>query len=414
MNYLIKSAKNGELTLSLNNVYIYSKYNPVKDASKFIEKEYDYNSKGYILVGLGLGYHLEALLELEFKKKIIVIPLDKGDISLFKKYAPNPSIVTNNNVKIIKSEITQKELMNYKIIIPNPWLKAIECKHPLFTFLEDIKIRQISHKSYGNQMELNFNENIKNKDISVKHENDKYKGHIACLVASGPSLDKSLKQLEAIRKDSYILCVGSALRILLANNIEPNAVIITDCQESVIDQIKNINFKGKLYYLSTANHNVVKLHNGKREIIFQKGFMRAERIANQMGEPTLETGGSVATTGVSLLDYLGFKTVILFGQDLGFKQSRTHAINSTSGKPVLDVKLYRKIIANNDEYINTTSNLHTYLRWFEYKSKNTSLKMFNTALEGAKIEGIPYVKPEELMRLVFPQEKESSECKEKN
>jgi hypothetical protein len=399
VNYQIETAKNGEPTLLLNDIYIYSKYNPRMDARKFIANEYDENAKGYFLVGLGLGYHLEALLELDKGKPIIVLALEHKEL----KICPFISQMEQyKNVNVIIRLESNVDLSQYKVIIPNPWMKAIGHEHRLHDVLEDIKIRQMSYVALATELEKNFQANSKNNDHSISKFADMFKEKSAYLVSAGPSLDNTIELLKETKEKCFILAVGSALNTLLRNDIEPNAVIITDTQINVVNQLENKGYKGLLFYLATANHEMTRVHKGQKVIIYQEGYLLSENEAKARNEDVLETGGSVATTAFSLLEYMGFQKVILFGQDLGFKDYNTHSISSSSGNKVINGISFRRVLANNGEYIHTTANLSAYLRWFERKVNETSVELYNTSWEGAKIKGIPYLDAASLKnKLVF-------------
>jgi hypothetical protein len=72
----IETSKKGPLTLKKNNHYLYSRYDPIKDVSKFIDSQIDPLANMYCLFGFGLGYHVEQLMNKEPNKKIIVIDTD--------------------------------------------------------------------------------------------------------------------------------------------------------------------------------------------------------------------------------------------------------------------------------------------------------------------------------------------------
>lgn len=407
MEFQVEQAKNGEYTLQINNIYLYSKYNPKKSARNLIQKEYSGNSKGVILVGLGLGYHLEAMLELAQKKEIIVLYLFKEELNLFMNYG-NKQITEKSNVKIASiEEFVNYDINDYQIIIPNPWLKAIETKHPLFEYLEDIKIRQITFNSNQHLMYENFVHNIMNYNSTIANYKDKYSGKMSCLVSAGPSLDDNIDILKRIHENCYILCVGSALKVLLEEGIVPNAVIVTDPHINVVEQFKNINYHNDLFFLCTCNKETIDMYKGKKIIIFQEGYSLAEDYAKKNHIDLLETGGSVATTAISLLEFMGFSKIILFGQDLGFEGSNTHAKRSTSNiKVVHSINYFRKVISNSNKLINTTSNLDTYARWIERKAMSSKkIRMYNTALNGRKLQGIPYIDNEQLLELIYSEER---------
>ncbi len=401
--FQIEVAKNGENTLLVNDKYIYSKYNPSNDAETIIVSEIKSDSIGFVLIGLGLGYHLEALLELTNNKPILVLFLDSKEIDLFKKYSRRKEILHNKNVELISYEKLDKSFLDYQIIIPHVWLKAFT-KHPLFSVLEDIKIQQMSFNTKKTILAENFKENINIRSSLVNSLKGSYREQWACLVSAGPSLNETLELLYISQKKCFILCVGSALKVLLKNNVTPDAVIITDPSLNVVEQIKDSGYNGLLFYLSTANHEMVKIHRGERVILFQKGYTSAEVLAQSCNSSLLETGGSVATTAISLIEYMGFIKLFLIGQDLGFKENNTHATFSTSGISVAPNYDFRKITSNNGELINTTSNLSTYHRWIERKASKTQMEIFNTATNGAKIEHVPYINQIEFTDIIVKRE----------
>lgn len=384
--------KSNEYTLKLNDNYIYSKYEPVKNARKLILEEVNHDSKAYLLIGLGLGYHLKSLVDIVQNKSIFVLLLDIQEVDLYKSTLVNEDAFKLPNVSLLQN-IGQLEYIHVEelqVIIPNAWIKALQIDHPLFPVLEDIKIRQSSYLSSLKLLDYNFKKNIKNNNLFAVNLKGIFENYSACLISSGPSLDETISLLTKMKNKCFILCVGSALKALLKNEIIPDAIIITDPSKNVVDQIKDSSFTGTLFYLSTACHEMSEIHLGKKVILFQEGYKNSLIYSQINKQPLFETGGSVATTALSLLEFLGFENLYLFGQDLGFHSQQTHSQNSTSGISIAKNTSFRKIVSNDGGFINTTSNLHTYLRWFENKAKNTSLNIINTAYKGAKIEGIPY------------------------
>jgi len=384
--WIVNQAKNGEDTLKLNGVSIYSSYNPMKGVKQWINKEIDLQAKGYLLIGLGLGYHLAELSKLVPNKSIIVYIFDRQELEIFAKENKG-DWWKKSNIQIV-SKLDSFNLNEIQILLPNVWLKAIGENHPLFHILEVIKINQISYKMYETKMLENFNENLKlnNPTFSSKEKNG-----TACLVAAGPSLDETVDWLKEIENFVDIYVVGAALKKLVEYGINPDATVISDASDEIIKQFKDVNYNGTLYYLSTANNKCVQLHPGEKYILFQQGYKFAEDESKRRNLPTIETGGSVATTTFSLLEQMGYQTIILFGQDLGFLNTGTHSQNSTSNKSVSDLQFVREIEANDGSKIKSTSMLQTFLYWYNSKMEQTSVKVFNTAKQGAKIKNVDYV-----------------------
>lgn len=384
MNWIVEKAKNEQYTLKLNDIYLYSKYNPKKDVERFMHNEVDFSKKKFIVVGLGLGYHLEFLLNNIENVEVQYIVLDSAEKNLMETYGKKKII---DNLKV--SEFSNDKIFNNEaqIIIPQSFLTAIGEKHPLYYFIEDIKIRQVSYERFKEQMKLNFNENIK----LFKHlEKNKPHNQKAALISSGPSLNETVDWLKNHQDEFDIYCVGSALNVALKAGITPQSVFMTDAQDNIQEQI-NPEYKGKLIFLSTANYRAVLKHSGLKQIIFQSGYSLAEEFAFQNEQPLFETGGSVATTAFSFIEWLGYKKLYLFGQDLSFTGDCTHAENSTSGRRVHKDKNLLDIESNDGDLVQTTRNLMAYKRWFERSVKKSNMVVINTAAKGVKISGTTFI-----------------------
>ncbi|MEK4093722.1 motility associated factor glycosyltransferase family protein [Viridibacillus sp. FSL H8-0110] len=397
MKWHVEQARDGSYTLKLNGIYLYSKYCPRKDVEKFIVKETTAQSKQYVLFGLGLGYHAEALIKYSPTSTIYILIADKNEIELCKEHGAT-HILNDKRIHIIsdKVHLTNIRLEETQLVIPLQWLKAIGSDHPLFASLEDIKVRQMSYQNVSAIMHENFLANLTNSHLSLSEFEGFAQSEEAVLVSAGPSLNQTIKSLKKIRRLCYVLAVGSALKTLLEEDIVPDAVIITDPTDLVQEQIKHVEYNGLLFYMATANHGMTTIHRGTKTILFQGGYPLSEEFAKSNSIPLIETGGSVATTGLSLLEFMGFKKVYLFGQDLGFKNNKTHANLSTSSNTFETSMKFQKVLSNSGKYINTYSNFNIFRRWFEQKATNKSIRIFNTAWDGAKIEGIPYISADEM------------------
>jgi len=387
-------SKSGENTLLLNGIQIYSQYRPVEGAKRFIQAEYDSNAGSYLLIGLGLGHHLQALLECVNGKEIIVYYFSESELQLFKKYN-----VTNwwkkKNIHLV-NKINSLSLNNdVQIILPNVWLKAIGQEHPLFSILEVIKIQQISYKRNRELLRENFNKNIMLGDFTIQ---TKKQTKIACLVAAGPSLNETVFWLKKYQNDIDIYVVSTALKTLLAHDVYPKAVVISDANEITLQHFEKTGYKGQLYYLCTANYQSIIHHKGPRYILYQKGYELAEKHVKNV--PLIDTGGSVGTVTFSLVEQLGYEKIVLFGQDLGFYGQHTHANFATSNRFFTNEFSVREEQANDGSIIYTRPMFQVFKHWYDQKMTTTKLKVFNTARKGAKIKNVPLIDELQFQHLV--------------
>lgn len=387
MNFEKELAKNGEETLKANNVYIYSKYAPKKDAERWIEQQVDIHAQSYILVGFGLGYHLEALQAKVGNKPIQVL-------SLFKEHEQFMHNMNSSNV-MITSEGECLTIDEYvQILIPQVWLTIMSKDHPLYNIFANIKMKQTSYKRFASTMELNFHTNIQAQHYITLNEfrnNNTSSKKRAFLIASGPSLDERIDALKQQAHKAYVLCVGSALKVLLKHQIVPDAVIISDCQDTIYEQIRDTQYEGDLFFLCTANANTIKQHIGRRILLLQSGYRLAEQYAKNINEVLLETGGSVSTTAFSLLANLEFEEIYLFGLDLAIAEHTTHAQQSTSNRDVLQQEKLIYVEGNRQNKVPTLPNLFMYLQWFEWQANKSNMTVYNLCPLGAKIKGTQYV-----------------------
>lgn len=402
MTYKIVKAKNNDYTLMKNGLYLYSKYRPIQDAENFIEKEFNDEADSYILIGLGLGYHLLALVKrVNSLKQITVYSPYEEELKIYSKSSVYSEIQKYKNISIVTDIAEMSISLLDQLIIPRVWLQIMDRGNPLFEHLNDIKIKQLSYKRFQTLMEENFIHNIALKEFNLKEYKVNLKKKVACLVSSGPSLQETKNWLYPIQNKVYIVCVGSALKVLINSGIKPDAVIISDAQREIVNQLENSDYNGMLFYLSTANKEAIYSYPFERCILLQNGYKKAEETSKNIGYPLLDTGGSVATTAFSLIEYLGFYNIVFFGQDLGFANQYTHVKGSTSMREINANEKLVPIISNEQKQIYTLPNLYSYLRWFEKKIEHTTVNVYNTAKQGAKIKGTEFITEQEFLNLII-------------
>jgi hypothetical protein len=402
----IETSKKGLLTLKKNNHYLYSRYDPIKEVSKFIDSQIDHLASMYCLFGFGLGYHVEQLMAKEPSKKIIVIDTDILTIQVAMQYIDLTKILRNENVQIIilnnptqiRGFIRNLESngSNIKWIIPQSWISTIS-NSSLKEILEDIKIKEMSFVRMKNIMEENFQNNIQLFDSHIGPLLRQFEGKKAALVAAGPSLDDNIVILKQLKNKYFLLCVGAAFKTLLHHNIEPDAIVMSDPHNLVFDQIKGVSNKIPLLFLATVNKEVVIHWSGTKIILFQEGYPLSEQFAKEHQIPLIQTGGSVATTGLDVLIKMGFAEIVFFGQDLAYKGNQSHSIHSTSNKTVSLHQSTFTVEANNHQEVNTSRSWMIFRKWIENKIQQTPKVHFkNTSYTGAIIKGAPFVAGEHI------------------
>ena len=409
--YELITTRQGLFTLKINGYeqfYLHSKYNPIRESEKFIDENYSEEFNNYLVYGLGFGYHIESLLEksedisinvIESNIYILKLALDNIDLSFILE---NPRVKINlgDSLSEFKKSFDEaSRLSNYKLVIYNSSIKSIPSEMKEIRYLlEEFKVKEKSTKNTKYNLDSNFEYNKDNYDEVINTLFTKFSNIPIFLVSAGPSLDKNKHLLKDIDDKGIILCVGRAVKSLLSIGVTPDFVIITDSQSFVYKrQLQGLGIEVPIIILSTCDENVMKNYQGKKYIAFQNGYDRAEKYAKNLELKLVETGGSVATTGLDIAIRMGGNPIVFVGQDLAFSDGKTHSKGTYHGKIKETVGL-RKVIGVDGQEIYTSKNLSIYLRWIEKRIRNEKNIEFIDATEGGvKIEGTKVMKLEDVI-----------------
>ncbi len=405
-NYQLSWAKTGDLVLDVLTdsgvTRLNSMYNPWNEAVLFVqnlvgEKRY----KEYIMLGFGMGYHLEVMLKECPYEKIIVLENDLNQLAVALSYRDLSWVLEKEQVELVycqKAEDYFRYLSEIKsgtkVGIWYPSVKTV-LDSDLREALENYKLELSSVENIGSELEDNFLENIKREDTEVSVLRQDFYGKKVILAAGGPSLDEGIELLRNRNEDVRLVCVGKVARKLLAAGIQPDYIVITDGMAKTRWQISGIEECGiPLIYLSTAACGVVGVYKGKRYIAFQEGFPLAEESAAKKSYPLYQSGGSVATFALDMLLRFECSQVICIGLDLGYPGERTHA--SGIGSKVADTSNMRKVEGITSKYVYTSKTLDIYRRWIEKRIAGVKETELLNASKGARIHGMKEVDAKEI------------------
>ncbi|MBD64107.1 MAG: hypothetical protein CME62_02795 [Halobacteriovoraceae bacterium] len=109
-SYVMEEARNGALVPKIDGTYLHSIYNPQKEAEQYVEKNENQlkRKQTYLILGLGFGYHIDAILE--FVKKnhtefnIVVLEPNKEIISEYVAQKVSQS----SEIKIVYLDTVEK------------------------------------------------------------------------------------------------------------------------------------------------------------------------------------------------------------------------------------------------------------------------------------------------------------------
>ncbi|EAJ2931827.1 motility associated factor glycosyltransferase family protein [Campylobacter coli] len=213
----------------------------------------------------------------------------------------------------------------------------------------------------------------------------------AIVVSAGPSLAKQLPLLKAYQDKAVIFCADGALSMLEKEGIVPDYVTNLDFTDLAMKFFQNKENKTSLNILSCATHpNVVRSLNAENCMIVLRNKALYQRFnLNDFGY--IDTGTHVSHFSYTLALALGFKNIIMIGQDLAFdEKGNSHSkgfalgerIDHTLNLPTLQVPAY----AGKGEVL-------THIAWNDYRIKleyffacnEQKAKFYNATEGGARI-----------------------------
>lgn len=392
----IFKAKNGQLTLAVNDVLLHSRYDPYKEAVTFIDHHKAiYQDKDRIVAyGLGLGYHIKELLKrIDTDCKLYLFEADTGILEIAKTSDVVQDVLSDSRVEFIEgynqsslSEFYEKLSGMGDLLIYKPSLRVLPNDYEDFrNALLDFELGRIGVERFSallmenNELNLTLDYNIIDDFLNEYN----FEAKPVIIVSSGPSLDLSVKGLREFRSQFYLFCAGSALRTLMKYQVKPDMICIIDASNLVAKQLSGYeNLSVPLCFLSSASHLAVSNYQGSKYIFYNE--------PNQ-GNLTIETGKSVATALLSIAILGGANPIIFIGQDLAFIDNKHHTETFTEiyGESN-DAQLHgssETVLGVNGELLYTNSGLLSFKRWIERTIEaNPQITFFN-ASKGAKIKG---------------------------
>ncbi|EPF0810721.1 motility associated factor glycosyltransferase family protein [Campylobacter jejuni] len=211
----------------------------------------------------------------------------------------------------------------------------------------------------------------------------------AIVVSAGPSLAKQLSLLKAYQDKAVIFCADGALSMLEKEGIIPDYVTNLDCRDLAMKFFQNKENKTSLNVLSCATHPSLVHFLDNKSVVLRDDPLYQRFNLNDFGY--IDTGTHVSHFSYTLALALGFKNIIMIGQDLAFdEEGNSHSKGFSYGEqfsgektvPTLQVPAY----AGKGEVL-------THITWNDYRIKleylfacnDQKAKFYNATEGGARI-----------------------------
>jgi hypothetical protein len=398
--YRIEPTSSGAFTLAVQGesdiCYLHTNGNPYEEGRILAESWFDGQHYQYVVYGLGLGYHIQALLEIDETIQVTVLEPDANILSLAEQYGVAGIWKENSRVTVLVdedfqklTEIAQSMGTESQFVIHYPSLQVLQ--NVVFRQqLENYFIEYSSAQTQINRLVGNFikNSSLFQKEVTLLKE--AFEKQTVYIIAAGPSLDRNMLELKKVKDKGIILATGTVLKKLLKAGITPDYVMITDSGASTYKQIEGLEDTGvPLLYLSTVYYKIPAEYPVTGYVICQKGFDKSEAYAKEKGYPVYESGGSVTTTALEVSIRLGAKRIVLVGADMAYTGNRAHASDTVHAREVSDDRKCMVTDIHGNQ-IPSAPNLNLYREWIEQRiarEKDSGIEFIDATEGGAKIAG---------------------------
>ncbi|GEK31435.1 hypothetical protein KZO01_17440 [Kurthia zopfii] len=409
-------AKDGNPILKINEYYIHSKYNPVREAEQVIAKKYSPHSLN-IVFGYGSGHYIDELIKRNrYDEQIIVIDplLGRDELKIKKEHDEIVKIsselisfledvLININSKV-RTKFNVYCTKNYDKIFPGLYKELLQKIRDLqeANRVNDNTLMMFSEKWQKN---LALNLNHMNRDASIENLKNMFELPIV-IASSGPSLLKQLPLVKKWRKNIILLSSGSTTNVLLDNDISPDYIVTIDGGDANYNHFSNLLIKNATMIYSFQNHPKIRDSFEKQAIICNLlGHADVNKYVDEfIGEkiPSLLAGSTVANLSFSIAQYISSGPIAFIGQDLAFTDNLSHVKGHNHVKEIE--------VTNKDEFelvdgyyegkIQTSTSMNSMRIAFERMIvvQPPSNEFFNCTEGGAKLKGYKQIPFKDFVR----------------
>ena len=442
--YVVSSSRSGTPTVTAHlpdgrAITLHSKYDPAAEARKLIEPVKTQSCVAYYLLGLGLGYALEALVERVSEESIFFV--FEPDLRLLRvalEHRDLSRIIASGRLNLMgrvdKAELFKKLTphsamcsMGFEGITHAPSLTL----HP--EYFAELQTWMAEFAAFSrtslNTLVINGRRTAENVSRnlgdyvgtpSVDALKDQYKGRPAIVVSAGPSLRKNKHLLNDASGRAVFIAVQTILQPLLEMGIEPQFVTSLDYHDLSTRYYEKLpkDLRTHLIAEPKASPRIFDVYPGPVTVLGNDYADRLLReISGDVAKGRLRSGATVAHLAYYLAEHLGCDPIIFVGQDLGFSDGLAYAPGTNIDevwRPELnrfctvemkqwefiarDRHILRRIPDHEGKPMYTEERLYTYLQQFERDFLGTTTKIIDATEGGARKRGAESMRLAEAIR----------------
>lgn len=406
------TTKSGLPNLRVNSTerkyIVHSSIDPFQEAKRLDEFSKDDGIDTIVILGFGLGYHIEYFIKKYPNKNKIIIEPDLTLFDMCLKTRDVTGILKSENLMIVISknpvdishafwELIEKGTINnirfsalasYMGGFRDFWTKVQE---EFIKVYRTVMVNVHTNQFYKFTWAENIIKNVKHLPNS-KIVNDfigKFESVPAIIVSNGPSLWHNIQSLKGLKNKVLIIAAGTAIRTLYVSDIIPDIMLGVDGGEIISGKYNSINRDDIVFaYNLNIHYDCIEKYKGPKLYFRTNSEVKAKFFDEKLGLNTVElqSGGSCANVATDFAVRLGCDPIIYVGQDLCYYEGKSHADR------LIDEKEKRSLVQAVDmdgKEVYSVPQLLNMRDWFErYFKDYTGKKTFiNSTVFGLPIKG---------------------------
>ncbi|HOX27536.1 MAG TPA: DUF115 domain-containing protein [bacterium] len=396
------------------SVLLHSKYDPIKEAERWAESSKAGKNKAVFVFGLGLGYHIEALLRIRADvEKIYVVEVNPGVIKAAFSVRDLEGLLSDERVKILAGQYPQihddvgaaiQEAVevaggNPEILIHIPSYELMpKDSGELQGMVEYIRLATSGKEVFKKEKEENTAANLESfaSARGVKELFGAYAGKPMIVAASGPSLTASLAVIAASGVHLDITVVDSALAPFRRAGVRPKFVVSGDPQNRAGALFKGIEIEDEqLIFFPSSSPEVVRLFAPEARWAACSDVVKEEvKFDEEYDKGLLYFSGTVLLGAVDFAVKSGASPIVLIGCDFAFTEGATHAEGSLVQGYNRRYGALREVEGLDGKPVKTSDVFYLYMRDLEhyYMARREKITLFNATESGAAVYHVPRIK----------------------
>lgn len=388
-----------------------SKYYPEKEAWEWAQS-FDFSNLGQVVNIFGLGNGIFARALRKAGKEDMRLIIYEPSLEIFDYLMKNTKvgdIFKEKNTIVLVKGLNEKWLYGVLDTVMS-WENvdfSVQTLHPQYNRIFEAEYEEYKRGVNEGRLRAKINMNTAGyfgKDMVyniigaipyledaqlIEQYEEKFGEDIpAIIVAAGPSLDLNIEKLKLAKGKAVIMATDTAMRDLVKHKIEPDFIVTVDPKKPS-EYLKQEECRDiPLICNDTANREILKHHRGRKIFMALSEFTQETCPERFKKGRKPGSGACVATVAFSACVFMNFKTIILVGQDLAYRDGISHAGGRMSGEEIHGSWLVEveDIYGNR---IKTRHEWYEFLKWFEdaIEIVKNKIVVIDATEGGAKIKG---------------------------